>query len=68
MLRFIIIGYATEIIFLPIFSYIILNRQMTLFYIPAFLLAVGGVLIHELLIVSRKSPKSSLEIDFNSGY
>lgn len=68
LIRFLIYSYATEVVFLPLFSYNTLKRPLFLHYIPAVILAICGVLMHDIMMLSRDPLTRDVKIDTAEGY
>lgn len=62
MMRFIIYSYATEVVCLPLISYNTLKRPLFLHYIPAILIAIGGIIVHDVLMLQRNYTTGDLEV------
>ena len=60
--RFIILSYATEILVMPILSYFVLRRELFGHYIVAFIVAILGYLIHDLIMIDRASINANAEL------
>lgn len=57
LIRFTVISLGTEIIFMPILSFLILKRKFFPQYFLALIFTIFGVLINELMIIKNKDLK-----------